>query len=548
MKSQIKRILAGLLTAGMLVSMAACGDASAPASSGKAPVGNSTPNETTLKIYMFNDAPNLDKVLDKFYAQTKDTLNTKLDFIWNSAADHREKIPLMMGNQEEADLVFDAYWMNLSKMSSQGAYADVSSYFNNDAYPGLKAAFPEDFLKQVTNPDGTIYAIPFTQAAEDIQVILYRKDLREKYGMEPITSDEQLEEYFKKVQADITSGELPGMIAPIGIAGSRAFYYLDHDIFQKRAKNVYVIDGSGDGVGMEFEVAVSDDGKTVLGAATLGDPDAAYSSFPAPFNTNTRNDRVVNRLTKWAQYSQADAQTETDAKKNLFFAEKVAAIEGNISNYDEVKTTLQSLGKDVEVYVYTDMMRNGEKVVSAPLTAWNFLCIPQQSKKMDATMKFLDWLFSSKENHDLFEYGIEGEDWKAVGDSELESLSPSNKYVFPGYQMTWNPNFIRTDAGLPDEIKAIYKYQNDPDTYITSKIAGFTFDVEATPELKTAYASYAGVQATYRPILMMGLDKDPSKAQATLEEYRQQAQAAGQEIIRAEVIRQVQEHLDAYNG
>ncbi|MDR1587614.1 MAG: extracellular solute-binding protein [Treponema sp.] len=500
---------------------------------------------TTLKMYLFGDAQNMDKALDKFYAQTKDTLNVKLDIIWSSGADHRQKMPLIMSNQEDADLVFDAYWMNLNRLITQGAYADISSYFNNDQYPGLKKAFPPGFIAQVTNADGSIYAVPFTQAAEDIQVILLRKDLREKYGMAPIASNAELETYFKNVQADIARGALL-MAAPFGVNAGRGFYYLDDDIIEKRASKVINIDGTGDGVGMQFDVAISADGTKVLGAATLGDPDSAYAMFPAPYNRNTRNDRVINALTKWGQYAQNDRQTETDAKKNLFFVEKVAAFEGNISNYREAAQVMEGLGKSLEMYVYVPTMQARRQVVTTPLTAWNFLCVPQQSKKIGKTMAFLDWLFQSRANHDLFELGIEGEDWTAVGDSEYTNLAPSNKYTFPGYEMTWNPNYIRTDANYPAEVKEIFKYQNNPDTYIASPVPGFTFNNEVTPALRTAFAAVAGIQATYRPILMLGLSGSPEKARAALDEYYTQVKNAGLDVIRQAVIDQVQQYLDTH--
>jgi hypothetical protein len=502
-------------------------------------------DQNTLKMYLFGDAQNMDKVLAKFYEKTQRTLDVKLDIIWSSAADHREKIPLMMGNQEEADLVFDAYWMNLNRLSTQGAYADVSSYFNNDKYPGLKKAFPSEYITQVTNADGSIYAIPFTQAAEDIQVILLRKDLREKYGMAPIKTNAELETYFKNIQADIKNGVLT-MVAPFGIGLSRGFYYLDDDIVEKRAANVLNIDGSSDGVGMMFDVALSADGKKVLGAATLGDPDSAYAAFPAPYNRNTRNERVINAIPKWAAYAQTDRQTETDAKKNLFFAEKVAAMEGNISNYLEAARVMEGLGKSVEMYVYVPTMQKRARIVSQPLTAWNFLCVPRQSKKIDKAMAFIDWLFQSRENHDLFELGIEGEDWKSVGVDEYQDLSPAKKYVFPGYEMTWNPNYIRIDTNYPDEVKEIFKYQNNPDTYITSPITGFTFNNEADSALRTAYAAVAGIQATYRPILMLGLAGGPAQAKAALEEYYAKVKSAGLDVIRQAVIDQVQAYLDTH--
>lgn len=549
MKKTLKRAGALLLTGAMAVSLAACGG-SGTSSAGTSSAGDSgnasgAPAETTLKIYMFGQAEGFDKVVEKFEEETKDTLNIKLDIIWSDSQTHREKIPLMMANQEEADLVFDAYWMNLSTMHNQGAYASLNEYFNNPEYPGLQAAFDEDYLAQVTDADGNIFAIPFTQAAEDIPIIAYRKDLADKYGI-TIDSNESLEAYLQAVQADIDAGTLQ-MVAPFGVGGTRGFYWLDHDIYEKRESNVFSIDSSAYGIGMEMEAAVSEDGKTVLGVATLGDPDEAYAAFPAPYNTNTRTDRAVNKLTKWAQYSQPDAQTEDDPKTNLFYAGKVAAIEGNISGYTDYANAVEALGGELGVYVYTEGMRNGEPFVSAPLTAWNFLCVPQQSTKKDQAMQFINWLFEDAANHDLFELGIEGEDWEAVGGDEYRKIEGSN-YSFPGYEMTWNPNFIRTNADLPEDAKAITKYGNDPDTYITSPIAGFTFDNTATPELQTAYAAVSAIQTEYQPQIMLGLTKDPAAAQALVEEYYQKAEAAGLETIRQAVHDQLQAFLDSKNA
>lgn len=549
MKKTLKRAGALLLTGAMAVSLAACGG-SGTSSAGTSSAGDSgnasgAPAETTLKIYMFGQAEGFDKVVEKFEEETKDTLNIKLDIIWSDSQTHREKIPLMMANQEEADLVFDAYWMNLSTMHNQGAYASLNEYFNNPEYPGLQAAFDEDYLAQVTDADGNIFAIPFTQAAEDIPIIAYRKDLADKYGI-TIDSNESLETYLQAVQADIDAGTLQ-MVAPFGVGGTRGFYWLDHDIYEKRESNVFSIDSSAYGIGMEMEAAVSEDGKTVLGVATLGDPDEAYAAFPAPYNTNTRTDRAVNKLTKWAQYSQPDAQTEDDPKTNLFYAGKVAAIEGNISGYTDYANAVEALGGELGVYVYTEGMRNGEPFVSAPLTAWNFLCVPQQSTKKDQAMQFISWLFEDAANHDLFELGIEGEDWEAVGEDEYRKIEGSN-YSFPGYEMTWNPNFIRTNADLPEDAKAITKYGNDPDTYITSPIAGFTFDNTATPELQTAYAAVSAIQTEYQPQIMLGLTKDPAAAQALVEEYYQKAEAAGLETIRQAVHDQLQAFLDSKNA
>ena len=123
MKNTLKRAASLALTGAMAVSLAACGGSasSTGSTSTAASTGGSTsaPAETTLKIYMFGQAEGFDAIQQKFEEETKDTLNIKLDIVWSDVKTHREKIPLMMANQEEADLVFDAYWMNLSTMHNQ---------------------------------------------------------------------------------------------------------------------------------------------------------------------------------------------------------------------------------------------------------------------------------------------------------------------------------------------------------------------------------------------------------------------------------------------
>lgn len=496
--------------------------------------------ESELKIYLFGEAQNMDKVLDKFYAESG--LDVKLNIIWNTGADHREKLPLLIGNEEPCDLVFDAYWMNLATMIKQDMYADLSSYFNNDEYPGLKAAFSESYLAQVTEDDGAIYAIPFTQAANDIQCIFYRADLAEKYGI-TVDSTESLEAFFKAVKENEKD-----MIAPFGVGGSRAMYYLDLDILEKKHANVFEISGTGTAVGMEFEVAISEDGKTVLGAGTVGAPDEYYAAFPAPYNTNTRSARVINNLTKWAQYSQPNSVSEEDVANNLFYTGLVAAMESNISGYENAKREVEKLeGAKLGMFVYNDGLRSmtpGYYVTSGQ-TAWNFLCVPYYSKNVDAAMKFIDWIFQSKENHDLFELGIAGEDFELNENGEYTKLTPANLYTFPGYEMTWNPNFIRTNAALDEDVKALVNYMNDPASYTSSVMDGFVFDNQATPELVNAYAAVSAIQSEYiRPLMHGAYGAD---AEAKLQEYWTKASAAGIDVIRQAVIDQVQAFLDAKN-
>jgi len=76
-------------------------------------------------------------------------------------------------------------------------------------------------------------------------------------------------------------------------------------------------------------------------------------------------------------------------------------------------------------------------------------------------MCFLDWVFGTQEEHDLFQYGIEGEDWEPVGEDGCKQLDISEelKYTMPNYSFTLNPYIRYSEFVLNDpEIKADFEY------------------------------------------------------------------------------------------
>ena len=96
-------------------------------------------------------------------------------------------------------------------------------------------------------------------------------------------------------------------------------------------------------------------------------------------------------------------------------------------------------------------------------------------------MKFFDWLYSSKDNHDLFEYGIPGKHWQAVGDNQIKLLDEAKNYNFPGYELTWNPAMIRLNSDLDETVK---KYSNTRRNRIRIFAARLGKFQSTTPTLK----------------------------------------------------------------
>jgi putative aldouronate transport system substrate-binding protein len=128
--------------------------------------------------------------------------------------------------------------------------------------------------------------------------------------------------------------------------------------------------------------------------------------------------------------------------------------------------------------------------------AWNFVCVPitTSDEKFNRIMMFFDWMCSSWENHDQIELGVPGVNFVPVGDSQYKipaGVDPATNYNLPGYQLTWNPNFIRLSEAMPEDVVIYNQRGNDPETYYNPLFSGFSFDPEglenqiANPDLAT---------------------------------------------------------------
>jgi putative aldouronate transport system substrate-binding protein len=541
MKDKLKVFTSLVVTASLVGALTACssnnnneaGESAAPATGSGTDAGTSTtPDPATLKVMLFGDKPvDMDKVLAEYESRTKDTLNTKLDIEFNPAADHKQKTKLKLAAGEAVDLMFDAPWMNLNQNISQGFYQELDKYFNNDEYPGLKKAFSQEFLDS-NKVNGHVYAIPITNMYYDSEIVYYRKDLREKYGMQPIQSYDDLKTYLDNVKKND-----PSMI-PLALMGDRGFFKMfgSEDKQTQVRTEPYAIAGTG----TTFNLILSEDGKKVLGATTLGDPAEEFAKYPAPFNNSNYFYGTNDMKVEWNQYVQKDVLNEK-SPGDLFTAGKSAAGEGTINGFASGRDKLKGsvAGADMEYFVYNSKIRNMEKeAIGTEYKAWNYLVIPATSKNADRTMKFLDWLFASQENHDLFELGIEGTHWEKTGDNNYKTTANTQNYAFPGYELTWNPTLSRINADNGDEAMKLITYQTADDTYYKLPLSGFVFNSDP---VKTEIAKIQPKAATLDPILKSGLDKDWRNSS---EKLNKDLRKLGLEKVRAELVKQAQEFLD----
>lgn len=563
MKSKLcKKIMALAMAGAMTLSLAACGgnDASQDSgqqSSGQQSTGGSSEDsqgggaqaaemkDTTIHIRVMNEFRNLDKVLAKYEEMTKDDpIMSKIhpEFVWVAGGDYKDKLTTAMIGQEDFDLMFCGGWHGLSGFIQDGNFADLSSYFNNDAFPGLKNAFSEDFVQAMTSyirqEDGSymkgIYGINLATFYEDTRGFMYREDLRKKYECAPITDEASLLEFVKTVQE-----KEEGMIG----VSLWNFFRLDSPWYSAKHDHVYTQDNVnvlGDQTWVW--VGLSDDNKTVLNAVVPGDSAEEFAKMPAGYQDDFITAYIQDR-TKWNPYLNPN-RGGTDT------VEKPAAIAySTLSEYEsKVKSALETNpDEEYGFYVIEDAQRNMEEgAVICDMATNNWLVVPEWSEKTDAVMYFLDWMFGSQEAHDLFELGIQGEDWEAVGEDGYKKLDIDENlaYSMPTYSFTQNPTYIRVSEFVSgnEEIKSRFDYMYDTATYELSPLAGFVFD---TTNVETQIANVSALSNELQLTISM---YDADEAAQKIQQWHKDATDVGLEEIRTELISQLQAFLDAKNA
>lgn len=463
-----------------------------------------------------------------------------VDIKLNWTTKHTEEMPLKLMNQETCDLTFDAYWMNLASNISNGLYADVSEYFDNDEYPGLKEAFTPEILETMKEgEDDAVYAIPMFEQYADMRCIYYREDWREQLDCEPVTSEETFKAYLQAVN---DNKDTLGIESAMGLKDRGYFYYLT-DSYTAIANHICEVDGTGVTANLNFRALLSEDGKKVEDVSFLGDPDDRFKDYPEGYQKNFMTERFLKLGDEYGGFGNADSATTTNAAEK-FYVGKYGAIEGNLDDYNNFSENMAKNVPDSKlgVFFYETQIQNKEKTFTNQALSGNYIVIPYYSENIETTMKFIDWIFQSQENHDLFCYGIEGEDWKDTGDMTMENLSPNNAYMFPGYELCWNPSFTRINASWPEEMQEYKSYAVNKDNFESNPISGFVFDPNASTEVKTAYAALSQTGGEYRAQLQSG--KFGADTQKKIDEFYGKAKN-DIEIVRAEVEKQLQAYLDS---
>ena len=114
-------------------------------------------------------------------------------------------------------------------------------------------------------------------------------------------------------------------LVPLAVRNTRGFasgeMFANEEVPKNIRTNPYFISGTG----VNFSVVLSDDGKKVFGAVTLGDPASDYANLPAPYNKPDYLYQYLDKSVQWNKYLEEDVLAQKNAGALLIPAKPLQA-------------------------------------------------------------------------------------------------------------------------------------------------------------------------------------------------------------------------------
>lgn len=468
--------------------------------------------QVTLKIMLPDEKQaNYDAVNAEIEKRTKDSVNVKLDVTYVAWADLAQKTQITLAAGDALDLIFDAPWLHMESMIAGGYYEELT---------GLLDKYGENIIKTRSQNmwdsnkfDGKIMGIPLGVYMVQPHGYNIRKDLREKLGMAPIKSYEDLEKYLYAVKENFPEvipawGDGNYATAQYTWAGWRALDDLDNIRYTEAMNSSLLLyykgnDGKVNNLFETSEPKIMD---------WLQDARKLYKDKVLDNDLGAKKDA-------WADYQAGKVACVPVRSFDVHFVYNDKAKATNGAEYEAVTLMDYTPGK----YVLNFKMDN-------------FICVPKVSKNKERAIQFLEWTQSNIDNYLLVSNGIEGEDFKRIGDEKFEPM-PGKKGVGIGYySIIWTPPFNLFDKRVPDENIVKYRFIGDGDNFIKDVAAGFTFNAEP---VKNELAQFKAIEGKYYSAIFNGM-VDPV-------EYLAKFKAEGGTLLK-KIQDELQKQLDAYTA
>jgi putative aldouronate transport system substrate-binding protein len=465
---------------------------------------------TSLTIILPGDRPlEMDKVAAAIEnAVAKDLGPVKLDFQFFPFDQFNQKVALKAAAREPMDLVFDPAWLNFYQMQAQGAFLPLDSLISKLSYYGKAGNIPSAVWKAVS-VKGKVYGLPalennYVDRAESSRNII-RKDLYEKYAPKGgIKTGPQLLEFIKAVKKNEPQ------------------YLMLNTDDNKLSTPAAALMGTQGTWDMPWVDTNIDDGDIFVDASKTWDASHPPKVFSIAFTDQYKNEVAAAIALQKLGLITNEAISD---KRQSFIAGHLGMFGGDKDDYSQsaYPAVKDSFGC---VWVRTDVKAKGV----LERAAGNWFCVGANCKAPLVAAGLVNWIMSSRDNYELWAYGIKGDHFKVNDQGAIEKIDPDKKR----YEMLWWYVFNRNDlrqnfSGTPDAL-AYLKWANVDANSYANPLIGFPFDPEP---VKTEIASLRTVVSEYK-VLGLGLS-DAGR----IKDYQAKLNAAGLQKVIDETNRQI---------
>lgn len=435
--------------------------------------------------------------------------------------DHANKYPLLYASGADFTMAFDAPWYKMDTLRAQNSIVPVNEV--------VLASAPE-LYKEITEKifnanliEGKLWGIPAAYYYSGTTGVIYREDLRKKFGAEMPTSEggwRSLESFLEAIKTN-----MPEMLpfanqtlwSMAGCLPARPGWSANcppkigvsiPDINQ----GYTFIDGEDDPVGQE-------------GARLLREwwEKGYVNKTDLESSGNSQNGQV-----DYVYPGRAAACIENEPEYKRIDQDKQMKASIPDAELNGVDMTGARAGK-------------GKRL--GQLKQWNFIVFNSTAPKeqMEAGVQYFNWLASSQDNIDLWMMGIDGVNYKKEADlrfSEIEGVDASRNYRRMWYVSGLSGRFQRQPVDLPKEAEEALKFFSTEENWV------FTPYEQFQPDIKALEVEIGKLNAVYDEAVH-GLDTGQLPTDEAIAKAKKMLDEAGRQEFKAKLQKQLDDFIAA---
>lgn len=434
-------------------------------------------------------------------------LNCTIEVKYIDWGDINTKYPLLFASGESFDMSHASPTAAVSyySLASQDVLVDITDML--DSVPALKAAIPEETWAGAKY-GGRIFGVPCLYSEFTPYGFAYRDDLREKYGVEPITSLETMEAYLAAVRENETFSPINGKADD-----ANAIYRMFVDMTE------------------EWILAPGLPNSQVPLACES--PENYMEIFHPAFTDDFV--QFAKRMKEWADagyFAQDILAAQTSAKDNLtngISAGYLTHMPDWTGHYGAEQMAMPGM----KVNWWSPAVDNGKVLVKAGVD--NSTVISATSKNPERALKVIEKLMTDESYYRLFQYGIEGRQYEIVDGKVVQPESYDRAvdgFGFAGWSLRNDEFNIPYATEDPRRYELIDEWKG---TAIADPYSGFSFD---PTNVSNEMAAISDINNELGRQILLG--KSPIDVETAVQNYRDSLTQAGIDTVIAEIVAQLE--------